>query len=297
MPRLKREYNTHARLCAVVAWYLSSEVMPRAVGRMQAFWCEEDFGPFPVAPVRFITRHVNNLLLTGTLADRPGRGRKPRLAPGLVNAAAAIMRAGFTIATGQPGIEEHHGFASIKEALRMRPALASIRQSAGVTPKTLWRRIKAKYPDLGHYVRDAKAAKSEAAQAMRQSQAQAWLSRRSMDPAGWLERQVWFDEGCILISHAPFHMRRREIYSAGDVRRHDVLEVPLPKAQRGIKLFFYIAVNITHGLFFFYPTTGTTKLKRLYVRDYPEPDRGFKVGGCGVWVGWGPIQMQRRRSL
>lgn len=84
-----------------------------------------------------------------------------------------------------------------------------------------------------------------------------WLRNWRANKPGWLQRQVYFDEGTIDLEDAKDYTVREYVVE-GDEQLQTVLTMPLPRGRKKIRLCFYIAVSPLHGGICIYLTTGTT---------------------------------------
>lgn len=270
-------YTVAQRVRALEYAWNNREDWPAAAAELRATW-PKDWGRPPPHPQEFMKRQVENFKEHGTVLDVPRPGPSPKLDAETCEAAAELFKQGYYQPIPGTEIKEWHGYNGINDALQRSPALALLLDNSGVRPRTLFDRMVKAHPEIHKYTRGYKRAKTPQQRQERRAACKLWLQRCRTNRRKWLEQLVWFDEGTIELEDAK-NYTMREYAAADDERRRTVLTMPLPAGSKKIKLCFYLAVDVKHGLVCIYLTTGTTDLQRLYVNIPGEIKTKFKVRG------------------
>lgn len=272
--------KNHLRILAGAAWAAAKFSMARAL-RIFRRSVESSGLDVPEAPKKMIRKWGKKLLKKGSVeAAHHNAGRKPRLTDDAVNTLVGELlgwrKAGLTAP-----------YPSIKRFCYDNPIAKKICQEAGVTPKTVLKRLKAIAPSLGHARLRVKAKLSTELK-LRRVGACRRLLRVPLKDLDWV---VWVDAKTLYVN---ITHRHGWIDTATANREDLVLEHKLGGkiGSRTIQLKYYAAVNAKVGTVSLYFITGTTGLKakrgpyHFKVRlsaaycnhPWPAPILGFVTG-------------------
>lgn len=282
-PRHRAPYGAKARQFAVQCVHEApkgntASMFRAAAAALKAHW-SPTWGPVPSHALDFVRRHWARWKSSANVKDRPRTGRPPKLPEKKAASAANLFTAGYTVSRRLepkgPVITECLPFSSLDDALARCPALAAMRTEYGISRDTLWRHIRKADPTIYRSSVDYKRSYTVAEMAEREKTAQAFLKRLRSE-RDFVRRLVFVDEGStILASHK--HVKQPAWRSKRAPELHRAVGIKKLKHRKPIVLRYYIAVNADVGGVMIYPTTGTTDLKRLYVKNHPEPAEGFQV--------------------
>jgi hypothetical protein len=162
----------------------------------------------------------------------------------------------------------HLFYGSVEEALQRSVGMGELLLQAGVTRKTLLKRMHKADPDLVQRTIYYKLQHTLDGMQQRMRVAAANLERAAADP-NFLRRVVWIDEATIWLVNNK-HYKRRVWCDAHDWDTHWVVRCPMLAKKKPVKAHIMCGVNYELGPFFIEFTTGTTKIRRLHIegKDY-----------------------------
>ena len=198
---------------------------------------------------KFLWRNTEKFVQTGSVANRPGRGRRRKVPTPALQECARALKSGYINGAG-----EKDWYESIEEAAARGPTIKRTVEVYGVKDlkRTLLPQLYAVDKGLTTKTRWAKRQLSAAECAARVEAARALLAK----PHGWLTSVVWI------------HCKHGRVMPAAhkafcDVTTEDNGEflISAPYFKRPKHVVVYAAVNAILGPVYFCYCTGTSGLK------------------------------------
>lgn len=237
----------------------------RAARELSKMLSEQPGGLTTKRPARLARKWAKQLEETGSLYDRPGRGRKSKLTPEAAEKAADIILRGYTDEDGDPAY-----YTDIYDALKHSAALRRIRRKAELNEMGFWRRLKQMRPEVSSKW-SSPTPPLTPEQRQQRIEVCEWLLAMGDVLLEYLKRVFWIDAKKYWVSMprvrvlcrrdqpAPFHKARNTFMK-----------------QNRICVFYYAVVNFFRGPVLYVEVTGTTGLK----------GRAYKVR-CSRVIRWG----------
>lgn len=276
--------STKARVLYVKAFYKCDDEIKDAVAYVKANW-HSSFGKVPSNLSRDIQATLGRFEGTGNVADTPRPGRPPKLPTAKAKRAAALLKSGGTTtptdARSQPGTSKKQRFNTVSEALATSKELHGLLDNSGLAFKSFLRRLKQVDPGLVRRRLDVKPPFTRALRDQRAAAALEWLHLWKKHGEKFTRRLVYLDAATIIVGD-PGSARVWVWCDAADPAVQEVHSLGELDPAKAIKIKFYIAVTAEHGPIMFYPTTGTTDLKRRYANTVPNPESSFLVNDLQV---------------
>jgi hypothetical protein len=211
---------------------------------------------------------------SGSLADRPGKGRWSKLTPEAADRAAEILEEGY-----EGEAEEQEGYTNVQDAYERSPELAAICHAAKVKPATLWKRLR-KSHGLRFVHSPAKRVLTPEQRRERLRVVQLLLSMPRDKLMDYLLRTFWIDSKKYRVVAGP----RKEIGRRGrPVRVRSHVRGGMLNAKDRQVINYYAVVNALVGPVLFVEVTGTTGLG--WAKPY-KVSRGAYDGVYSTDLSW-----------
>jgi hypothetical protein len=252
------------RIAAVGAMFIARGDKKKAVKEFKALT-----KTMVAKPKRFIATWWDKFNRTWSLQSEKPTGRPPTMSELIAMKASKLLKRGYVRA----GVQ--HKYSSIQQAMKKNTALSNIKDSLGISKKTMLQRMKAVDANLIKHKQDKKPELSD-----EQKQARLHAATHCLQRVQDLNRVIFVDAKHFFISAAD-----NAVYMDISEVDHVVTTTQGPtKPKPAIKLYYYAAVNAKVGLVHIEFCTGTTKLNQVQPRRKVYKVCSHHLQKLGVYI-------------